>query len=154
MYLWAVTPRRVLVYDPLCGHQHISVVFAGGLCDRWAQRALQPVSWSLYESSRCHDIGVRFQKPLAGGSLGFDVPAAVEKLRSALRDPPEGLCSTVLHLADGLIGSKVNPSILQSLFFFFFLSPLLCGESICSYVLHSMSTMWRSGRESRPGKLV
>ena len=32
--------------------------------------------------------------------------------------PRGGFCSTVLHLADGLIGSKVKPSILQSLSFF------------------------------------
>lgn len=31
-------------------------------------------------------MGVHFQKPLTGGSLGFDVPAAVEKLKFVLRD--------------------------------------------------------------------
>lgn len=60
-------------------------------------------------------MGVHFQKPLTGGSLGFDVPAAVEKLKFALRDPG-GLYNRVLHLANGVVGSKVKPPILQSLF--------------------------------------
>lgn len=74
--------------DNICVFVCVGIcVFAGGLCGRWAQRALQPVSWSFYESSRCHSIGVQFQKPPTGGSLGFDVSAAVENLRCALCDP-------------------------------------------------------------------
>ncbi|KAM7416900.1 hypothetical protein PAMA_018806 [Pampus argenteus] len=59
---------------------------ASSLCDRWAQRALQPISLFLQESSRCHDIGAHFQKPLTGGSLGFDVPTAAEKLKFTPRN--------------------------------------------------------------------
>lgn len=59
-------------------------------------------------------MGVNFQKLLTGGSLGFDVPAAVEKLKLT----PEGtedlgdLWNRVFRLANPLAWSKVKPPIL------------------------------------------
>lgn len=53
-------------------------------------------------------MGAHLQKSLAGGSLGFEVPAAVEELKLT----PGGLGSGVLHLASRVAGSKVKPPIL------------------------------------------
>lgn len=67
-------------------------------------------------------MGVHFQKPLAGGSLGFDVPAAVEKLKFTQHDPGRkgggGCCGVVwcgvvvvVELGRGLRGSAAESFI-------------------------------------------
>lgn len=57
------------------------VVFTARLCDRWAQRALQPIS-APYRRPLGVTIWVFISRsPPTGGSLGFDVPASVEKLK-------------------------------------------------------------------------
>lgn len=74
--------------------------------------------------------------PSQGGSLGFDVPAAVKKLKFALHDPLEGGVVgggwvgggvwDVLHLASSETKSNLqSPSRLL----------LLCSEPRCAYVL-------------------
>lgn len=116
MYLWAVVHTKARCVT-------LPVAIPTSLCVYWqVVWQMGPASTAAYlplpivgESSRCHDMGVHFQKPLTGGSLGFDVPAAVEKLKFTLWDP-KGPFNRVLHLANGLIGSKVKPPILQSLF--------------------------------------
>lgn len=75
---------------PSLGPSTLLCVFTGRLCDRWAQQA-QAAYLQLPRSPLDVTIWAFISRsPSQGGSLGFDVPAAVEKLKFVLRDPLGG----------------------------------------------------------------